>query len=147
MLRFLDTRLEEMLGALLLALLDEFTRQRGGERVTHSDFLLLSAITLHNIPEGMAVAVPLIAGGMGRVRAVCVTALSGLPTVIGALLGYWLGSMGPLWHTLSLAFASGAMLYVVFGELLPESILMWRSKMPSFAAIIGIWAGIFIIFA
>ena len=114
---------------------------------TGGGFLIAVVIGLHNIPEGMAVAVPLIAGGMGRVRAVCVTALSGLPTVIGALLGYWLGSMGPLWHTLSLAFASGAMLYVVFGELLPESILMWRSKMPSFAAIIGILAGIFIIFA
>ena len=109
--------------------------------------LMAAVIGLHNIPEGMAVAVPLIAGGMGRVRAVCVTALSGLPTVIGALLGYWLGSIGPLWHTLSLAFASGAMLYVVFGELLPESILMWRSKLPSLAAIIGILVGIFIIFA
>ena len=53
--------------ALLLALLDEFTRQRGGERVTHSDFLLLSAITLHNIPEGMAVglAFALAADGEG----------------------------------------------------------------------------------
>ena len=115
--------------------------------ITGGGFLIAVVIGLHNIPEGMAVAVPLIAGGMGRARAVCVTALSGLPTVIGALLGYWLGTMGPLWHTLSLAFASGAMLYVVFGELLPESILMWRSKMPSFAAIIGILAGIFIIFA
>ena len=55
------------LTALLLALLDEFTRQRGGERVTHSDFLLLSAITLHNIPEGMAVglAFALAADGEG----------------------------------------------------------------------------------
>ena len=114
---------------------------------TSGGFLIAVVIGLHNIPEGMAVAVPLIAGGMGRVRAVCVTALSGLPTVIGALLGYWLGSIGPLWHTLSLAFASGAMLYVVFGELLPESILMWRSKLPSLAAIIGILVGIFIIFA
>ena len=52
---------------VLLALLDEFTRQRGGERVTHSDFLLLSAITLHNIPEGMAVglAFALAADGEG----------------------------------------------------------------------------------
>ena len=118
-----------------------------GDLTGGAGLIIAVVIGLHNIPEGMAVAVPLIAGGMGRVRAVCVTALSGLPTVIGALLGYWLGSMGPLWHTLSLAFASGAMLYVVFGELLPESILMWRSKMPSFAAIIGILAGIFIIFA
>ena len=43
-----------MLGALTLFLLDELVRRRGGGEV-HSDFLLLSAITLHNIPEGMAV--------------------------------------------------------------------------------------------
>ena len=64
---FLPAAAGIVLGALLLALLDEFTRQRGGERVTHSDFLLLSAITLHNIPEGMAVglAFALAAAGEG----------------------------------------------------------------------------------
>ena len=64
---FLPAAAGIVLGALLLALLDEFTRQRGGERVTHSDFLLLSAITLHNIPEGMAVglAFALAADGVG----------------------------------------------------------------------------------
>ena len=66
--RALTHTLDALYGAaLLLALLDEFTRQRGGERVTHSDFLLLSAITLHNIPEGMAVglAFALAADGEG----------------------------------------------------------------------------------
>ncbi len=64
---FLPAAAGIVLGALLLALLDEFTRQRGGEQVTHSDFLLLSAITLHNIPEGMAVglAFALAADGEG----------------------------------------------------------------------------------
>ena len=64
---FLPAAAGIVLGALLLALLDEFTRQRGGERVTHSDFLLLSAITLPNIPEGMAVglAFALAADGEG----------------------------------------------------------------------------------
>ena len=68
---FLPAAAGIVLGALLLALLDEFTRQRGGERVTHSDFLLLSAITLHNIPEGMAVglAFALAADGEGLVGA------------------------------------------------------------------------------
>ena len=47
---------------------------------------------------------------------------------------------------LSLSFASGAMLYVVFGELLPESILMWRSKLPATATIIGMLTGVVIIY-
>ena len=103
-------------------------------------------IGLHNIPEGMAVSVPLISGGMTKWKAVCVTAASGIPTVIGAVLGYWLGEIGPLGLCLSLGFASGAMLYVVFGEILPQSILMYHSKLPAFSAIAGILVGMLIIF-
>ena len=104
-------------------------------------------IGLHNIPEGMAVSVPLISGGMGRVKAVLVTALSGVPTILGALLGYLLGDIGAMGLAMSLGFASGAMLYVVFGEILPQAILMYHSKLPAFSAIIGILAGLLIIYA
>ena len=104
-------------------------------------------IGLHNIPEGMAVSVPLISGGMTKWKAVCVTAASGVPTVVGALLGFWLGEIGALGLCLSLGFASGAMLYVVFGEILPQAILMYHSKLPAFSAIAGILAGVLIIFS
>lgn len=103
-------------------------------------------IGLHNIPEGMAVAVPLISGGTGRVKATLLTAACGLPTVLGAWLGFWLGDIGPLGLTLSLGFASGAMLYVVFGEILPESYLIYRSKLPAFAIMVGLALGMFMIF-
>lgn len=103
-------------------------------------------IGLHNIPEGMSVSVPLISGGTGKVKAVLITAATGIPTVLGAMLGYLLGTVGPIWLTISLSFASGAMLYVVFGELLPEAILMWRSKAPGFAALVGLLVGILILF-
>ena len=108
--------------------------------------LLAVIIGLHNIPEGMAVSVPLISGGMAKWKAVLITAASGIPTVLGALLGYALGEIGPMGLTLSLGFASGAMLYVVFGEILPQSILMYHSKLPAFSAIAGILAGLLIIF-
>ena len=103
-------------------------------------------IGLHNIPEGMAVAVPLISGGTGRVRATLLTAACGLPTVLGAWLGFWLGDIGPLGLTMSLGFASGAMLYVVFGEIMPESYLSYRSKLPAFAVMVGLALGMFMIF-
>ena len=103
-------------------------------------------IGLHNIPEGMAVAVPLISGGMPKWRSAAVTALTGFPTILGALLGFTVGAMGATALALSLSFASGAMLYVVFGELLPESILMWRSKLPATATIIGMLTGLVIIY-
>ena len=109
--------------------------------------VLAVLIGLHNIPEGMAVSVPLISGGMKRWKAVIITALSGIPTVIGAVLGYLLGEIGALGLALSLGFASGAMLYVVFGEILPQAILMYHSKLPAFSAIIGMLVGLLIIYA
>ena len=108
--------------------------------------VLAVLIGLHNIPEGMAVAVPLISGGMERPKAVLITALSGAPTIIGALLGYLLGDIGVMGLALSLGFASGAMLYVVFGEIIPQAILMYRSKLPTFATMFGIVLGLLIIY-
>ena len=103
-------------------------------------------IGLHNIPEGMAVSVPLISGGMNKWKAVLITASTGIPTIVGALLGYVLGEIGPLGLAMSLGFASGAMMYVVFGEILPQSFLMYNSKLPAFSAIVGILVGLLIIF-
>ena len=108
-------------------------------------FIMAIVIGLHNVPEGMAVSVPLISGGMGKVKAVLLTALSGLPTVLGALLGYALGGINDVMLVLSLGFASGAMLYVVFGELLPESILMWKSKLPALSVFLGLLVGFLLV--
>ncbi|MCH5142433.1 MAG: ZIP family metal transporter [Clostridiales bacterium] len=110
-----------------------------------SGFIMAVVIGLHNLPEGMAVSVPLISGGMGKSKAVLLTVLSGLPTVLGALLGYALGGINDIMLVLSLGFASGAMLYVVFGELLPESILMWRSKLPAFVLFVGVIVGFLLV--
>lgn len=109
--------------------------------------VLAVLIGLHNIPEGMAVSVPLIAGGMKKWKAVLITASSGIPTIVGSLLGFWLGDIGPLGLAMSLGFASGAMLYVVFGEILPQAILMYHSKIPAFSTMAGMLVGLLIIFA
>ena len=117
------------------------------ELASNSGLIMAIVIGLHNIPEGMAVSVPLISGGDKRSHAVIITALSGAPTMLGAVIGYYVGTISPTMLTVSLGFAGGAMLYVVFGELLPEAILMWRSKRPAFAALIGMMAGLVIIYA
>lgn len=115
--------------------------------VLESSALVLAVlIGLHNIPEGMAVSVPLISGGMSKGKAVFLTALSGAPTIIGALIGFMIGDMGTLGLALSLGFASGAMLYVVFGEIIPQAILMYHSKLPAFSVIFGMLVGLFIIY-
>ena len=118
-----------------------------GYRILISFALVLAIlIGLHNIPEGMAISVPLINGGISKRRAVLLTALSGAPTIIGAILGFLIGDIGTLGLALSLSFASGAMLYVTFGEILPQSILMYRSKLPAFFVIIGILVGLIVIY-
>lgn len=118
---------------------------QSGSLTVGAGFIIAIVIGLHNIPEGMAVSVPLAAGGMSKVKAVTITALSGLPTILGALLGYSLGMISPVWLSVSLSFASGAMVYVVLGELFPESFLMWKSKAPGGAALVGLLLGILLV--
>ena len=128
-----------VIGASFATTVDQLLTNRGG-------LIMALVIGLHNIPEGMAVAVPLISGGMSKWRSVGVTALSGSPTILGALMGFLIGAISPTALVISLSFASGAMLYVVFGELLPESILMWKSKLPAALAVLGILTGLVIIY-
>ncbi len=128
-----------VIGASFARSVDRILSNRGG-------LVMALVIGLHNIPEGMAVAVPLISGGMSKWRSVGVTALSGAPTILGALAGFLIGTISPTALVISLSFASGAMLYVVFGELLPESILMWKSKLPATAVILGMLTGLIIIY-
>ena len=128
-----------VIGASFARSADEIFSNRSG-------LVMAAVIGLHNIPEGMAVAVPLISGGMSRWRSVGITALSGAPTILGAVFGFFIGAISPTALVISLSFASGAMLYVVFGELLPESILMWKSKLPAALAILGMLTGLLIIY-
>lgn len=112
-----------------------------GEGMARQGWTMAAVIGLHNVPEGMAVAAPLVAGGTRRWKAAGLAALTGAPTVLGAMLGYGLGTLGPTALTATLSFAAGAMLYVVFGELLPEAAGLWRSKLPALAAVAGVLVG------
>ena len=104
-------------------------------------------IGLHNIPEGMSIAAPLLAGGSKPGWAVAMAALSGLPVILGALLGYGVGTMNPLLLAVSLSFAAGAMLYVVFGELLPEGERLWQHRLSGLSTMLGMLLGMALIFA
>lgn len=118
---------------------------REGSAVNSALLALIASIVLHNIPEGMAVALPLYTSGMTRRRAVLIAAVSGLPTLFGALIGYGLGDMGPYGMAVSLGAAAGTLLYVVFGEVLPQSINLYCSRKTAFAAITGLVAGMLIL--
>jgi len=106
--------------------------------------ILAVVITLHCIPEGMAIAAPLIGGGFSRRKAVILTALSGVPTIIGGAIGMMVGGISDTALALALTGAGGAMFYVVFGEILPQSSIITKSRVTTFAALAGIVVGLLI---
>jgi len=106
--------------------------------------VLAVIIALHCIPEGMAIAAPLIGGGISRPKAVALTALSGAPTVLGGAIGLFVGGISDVTLALALTGAAGAMLYVVFGEILPQSSIITKSRVTTYAALIGIVVGLLI---
>lgn len=107
--------------------------------------LVLSVmLLLHNIPEGMAMTAPMISGGFGRIKAVLLALLTGFTTIFGTLIGMWLGGISDIALAFSLAFAGGAMLYVVFGEMLPHTITATKTRMPTIVMMAGIVLGFLI---
>jgi len=106
--------------------------------------ILAVTIALHCIPEGMAIASPLIGGGMTKVKAITLTALSGTPTILGGIIGMWFGGISEVALALALTGAGGAMLYVVFSEVLPQSSIITKSRFTTYAALGGIIVGLLI---
>ena len=83
-------------------------------------FALAIGIAIQNFPEGAIISMPLKGTGISRGKAFLYGAASGIVEPLGALLTIWLASyIEPVLPYL-LAFAAGAMLYVVVEELIPE---------------------------
>lgn len=78
-------------------------------------------IGLQNAPEGLAVAVALVGQGYTAVRAFTIAALTGLVEPVGGLLGAAAVGVAEPVLPWGLAFAAGAMLYVISHEIIPET--------------------------
>lgn len=92
---------------------------------------LAIAICLHDIPEGISMAVPMKNGGMRIRKVIFYVILSGITTGIGAFFGAIVGSISETIISLNLSFAAGAMLYIVSGELLPESNKLYNGRISA----------------
>ncbi len=95
------------------------------------------AIALQNIPEGLAVAMPLRAAGASRSRAIAWASLSGLTEPIAAALGVWFAGQLNGMLPFGMALAAGAMIFVASDQLIPESHAQSDSKSPSLGLISG----------
>lgn len=106
-------------------------------------YSLALAILLHDIPEGISMAVPMKNGGMKVSKVIFYVVLSGVTTGIGAFFGAFIGTISQEIIAICLSFAAGAMLYIVSGELIPESNKLYKGRMNSIGNILGFIIGIF----
>ncbi|MBU2323764.1 MAG: ZIP family metal transporter, partial [Gammaproteobacteria bacterium] len=82
---------------------------------------LASAISIQDIPEGLAVALALRTTGLSAVTASLVAMATGIMEPIGALVGIGLSSGYALAYPVSMGLAAGAMIFVVSHEIIPET--------------------------
>lgn len=99
--------------------------------------VLAIGIGLQNLPEGLAVALPLLREGDTRLRAFLVALVTGLVEPIGGLIGISIVSIGRFLLPYGLAFAAGAMLFVISEEIIPETHSRGNDREATFGVILG----------
>ena len=98
---------------------------------------LAIGIGLQNMPEGLAVALPLLGLGYSRSKAIGIATLTGLVEPVGGVLGVAAVSVFHPVLPLGMAFAAGAMLFVISDEIIPETHAKGRSRLATFGIITG----------
>jgi ZIP family zinc transporter len=104
-------------------------------------FSLMIAIMLHNITEGMSLSLPFKFAGKSFGFILLMSVLSGTPSGFGAFFGALAGGVSETLIAACLAFAGGAMTYVICGDIIPESKNMFRGRMPVLGSIAGFILG------
>ena len=83
--------------------------------------LIAGGIALQNIPEGMVIIGPMLSAGVSPKRTFLCALATGLVEVVGTLLGYFAVTIASAILPFALAFAGGTMLYVISDEMIPET--------------------------
>ena len=119
----------------------------GASRVSGFSGGLLMAIliALHNVPEGVAMGSVLKMGGTKTSKNLALCALTGVPTVLGAILGFVLGNTYPLLAAVCLGIAGGSMIYIVFAEMLPNAYILKKSTLTNLVLIGAILVGLLLV--
>ena len=103
-----------------------------------SQALLISGgIALQNIPEGMVIIGPLLAAGVKPGRTFLIASVTGLIEVVGTLIGYFAVSISSIILPFALAFAGGTMLYVISDEMIPETHAHGHERGATYALLVG----------
>lgn len=94
-------------------------------------------IAIQNIPEGMVVIAPLLLAGVTRLRTFVISLAIAMLELVGVWIGYGLGAISTVLLPSLLAFAGGAMLYVVSVEMIPETHAHGYEKYATYALVLG----------
>jgi ZIP family zinc transporter len=108
-----------------------------GDHAASTGIAVMLGIGAQNIPEGLAVAAALVADGRSRGRAFLIALLTGLIEPLGGLVGALAVTVSAALLPWGLAFAAGAMLFVVSGEVLPETHVEGGERAATFAVVFG----------
>ena len=104
---------------------------------TSQALIIAGGIALQNIPEGMVIISPLLAAGVKPGRTFVIAAFTGVVEVIGTLIGYFAVSVASAILPFALAFAGGTMLYVISDEMIPETHAHGHEKGATYALLVG----------
>ena len=99
--------------------------------------LIAGGIALQNIPEGMVIISPMLAAGVSPKKTFVCAMITGLVEVVGTLIGYFAVSVASGILPFALAFAGGTMLYVVSDEMIPETHAHGSQRGATYALLAG----------
>ena len=103
-----------------------------------SDALLIAGgIALQNIPEGMVIIGPMLASGVKPGKTFLIAALTGIVEILGTFLGYFAVTVSSAILPFALAFAGGTMLYVISDEMIPETHAHGEQRGATYALLVG----------
>ncbi len=99
--------------------------------------MIAGGIALQNIPEGMVIIGPMLAAGISPRKTFICALITGLVEVVGTLVGYLAVSVASAVLPFALAFAGGTMLYVISDEMIPETHAHGSQRGATYALLAG----------
>ena len=108
-----------------------------GSGDTSQALIIAGGIALQNIPEGMVIIGPMLAAGVKPSRTFVLAMLTGLVEVVGTLIGYFAVTVSSAILPFALAFAGGTMLYVISDEMIPETHAHGHERGATYALLVG----------
>ena len=99
--------------------------------------MLAGGIALQNIPEGMVIIGPMLSAGVSARKTFVCAMLTGAVEVVGTFIGYFAVSVSAMILPFALSFAGGTMLYVISDEMIPETHAHGSERGATYALLVG----------